>query len=313
MSELRAVALLTGSLVRRFLREGLILRSLAFPLGLTAGTLVVTLLVVALVRPQRVVAVPPQISPTLVESIEAHGFDTRVEPDLKEAVLDGRVWSATDGTTVWHTYPDSQTALLEAVVREEIGAAWRPELRLVLPQVGQAGPIGELIVHILGALFALYGVVFGVGTVARDRDDGSLEAELTLPIPRWIPGLARWIAGSLLLGLFYALAALVFTALFGIAEPGALIRNGAAGGATAVAIGLVTVGRAGIARGGFTSALSTGLLLGTLVMGAGLALPGPSAWVPLASMMGDGGGWAPLGLSLLAGGGASLVFGWRSA
>jgi hypothetical protein len=241
----RAIWLLTVSLWQRLLREGFVVRSLAFPVALTAGTLVATLVVVAAVKPPRTVAVPPGVEAALETSLRDHGFLPVTDPDPPTSVEMRRVYAGTDGEHLWRSWPRPEDALLEAAIRKVRGAPWRPEAEVRMPGTGASERVGLLLVRMIGALFALYGVVFGVGTVARDRDDGTLSAEMSLPVPLWVHGAARWISGATLLGLFFALSAMIFAAIFGLPDTGAAVRHGIAAGAGSVAVGLVSVGSAG--------------------------------------------------------------------
>lgn len=308
---LLAVLALTGAMLRRLLREGLVLRSLAFPVGLTAGTLVVTLAVVGWVRPQRTVAVPHDLDPALSLSLEEAGFMPVSSDAPPEDVGSRAAWAGTDGHTVWWSFPTPDNLVLEAVVREHVGADWTPSSVAQLPQADSSAGAGLMVVRLIGALFVLYGIVFGVGMVARDRDDATLEAELALPVPRWVHGASRWLSGSLLLVSFFTVCVLVFAALFSLEDMGAVMRHGAAAGSGAIAVGLMVVGRSGL-KSGFSSVLSMGLLAGTVLMGLGMVVPSVAAWLPVASLLTGGAGWAPLGGALLLGGASSLVFGWRS-
>ena len=87
---------------------------------------------------------------------------------------------------------------------------------------------GDIVCAVLALLFVLYGLVFGLGGVARDRDDGTLEMELSLPIPRWVGGMARWIASTLVLSVFYTVSVWMLAALLPVPGMGAVIRNGIA-------------------------------------------------------------------------------------
>jgi ABC-type transport system involved in multi-copper enzyme maturation permease subunit len=161
-------------------------------------------------------------------------------------------------------------------------------------------------------LFALYGVVFGVAMIARDRDDGTLEAELSLPMARWVPGAARWTSSTAVLAIFLGYCVALFDALVGVPDAGALIRHGIAASGGAVCLGIAVVGRAGIRRG-FSGPFAIGLTIATALLGMGIGLPRVGQWLPLASVLAGGDGWAPLTLSLLSGVVASALFAWRSA
>lgn len=300
-----ALVLLSASTVRRLLREGLVLRSMIWPGLVVCGTLVATVIVMAWLRPGRDVAVPLDVDPSLVAALEA--ADLRVHPseDPRAAVAAGRDPVGTDGQQVW-TYGQHFMGLeIESVVREWSGAAWRRVLPDP-PSANEGGVQGRAISRVVGLLFVLYGLVFGLGGVARDRDDGTLEAELALPVPRWTAGMARWFASTLVLSGFFALTVAMLAALLSVDQVWALIRNGVAACGAAVAIGLAVVGTAGIKQG-FSGPFALGMSLAT-----GLAALG-GAWdltfVPVASLFSSSSGWVPLAVS----GGLGLLSSWLFA
>ena len=146
---------------------------------------------------------------------------------------------------------------------------------------------GDVACRLVGLLFVLYGVVFGLGGVARDRDNGSLEAELALPVPRWVGGLARWIASSLVLGAFYAATVLLFSSMFPVRDCGAVVRHGVAAASVGVALGLSAVGSAGL-KNGFSGPLAVAMTGATGLASVGAALT--LAWMPIASLLTNGSG-----------------------
>ncbi len=306
-----AVALLTGILIRRFLREGFVLRSLVWPAVLTAGTLLVTLLVFAVAKESQVVGIPADLDPMLVERLKAEGWTPKVTDDLEHSTRGQESWAATDGDMLWRSWrPDSLR--LESILRERKHAPWRPEPDVKMPSTLETAPQGALFSKLVAVLFTLYGVVFGLGMVARDRDDGSLEAELALPLPHWVAGATRWLASTLVLSLFFGFSVLLFDAIIGVAEPGALIRHGIAATGGATAVGLVAVGRAGVKQG-FSGPLAVGLTGVMGLMGLGFTQPAIGSYLPLASLFAGGNGWIPVALTALLGAVASLVFSIRSA
>jgi hypothetical protein len=181
-----------------------------------------------------------------------------------------------------------------------------------MPDTADAAPQGALFSKLVAILFTLYGVVFGLGMVARDRDDGTLEAELALPLPHWVAGATRWLSATLVLSLFYAYSVILFDAIIGVADRGAMIRHGMAATGGATALGLVAVGKAGIKQG-FSGPLAGGLTATMAVMGIGLAQPDIGSYLPLASLFAGGSGWIPVGVSLGLGVLASWIFSVRSA
>lgn len=308
----RALALLTGTLTRRFLREGLVLRSLVWPTALCVLTLLITLGVASLLQSTGVVALADTLEPELVTELEGLQWPTRITDDPEAMVRSGAAWAGTDGTTLWTRQHGVSALTIEAALRRHEGAPWVPVPRDALPDPTAGGAQGGLICRILAVLFALYGVVFGLGSVARDRDDGTLEAELSLPVPHWVPGLARWLSASALLTVFFANAVVLVHAILAVDDPWAMVRHGSAACAGATAIGLVSVGRAGIKQG-FSGPLAAALTATTGGLGLGLAAPSWGQALPLASVFAGGSGWGPTGAAVAAGFVASAVFAARSA
>lgn len=304
----RALVLLTGASLRRMLREGLVLRSMIWPGLVTCITLAATLFIAATLRPGRTVGVSEDADPGLVAELVAAQFDVQTVDDPATAVRDGALSLGTDGHALW-IYGTPPSALeLESILRTRVGASWKP-MPMPLPEArgGQAG--GDVGCRVLGLLMVLYGLVFGLGGVARDRDDGSLDAELALPVPRWVGGLARWIASTAILTWFYALSVLVFGALMPVSAPWELVRHGMAATGTAVAIGLAVVGGAGLKQG-FSGPLALGMTLATGLASVGGVLHTP--WLPIASLFGGGSGWSAIAVSLLVGAGSALLYGRRT-
>jgi hypothetical protein len=312
---IRATLLLTGALLRRMLREGMVRRSLLWPTALTACTLLLTLLVMSWLRSGSVVGTLPSTPDVLVQDLKGAGFALIVVEDPDAALRSGRVWAATDGQRLWvqGDDPDLPGAVkLESIVRLHAKASWRPHRDPPLPKAGDAADSGRTITRLLAVLFSLYGVVFGLGMVSRDRDDGTLAAELALPVPGWVPGAARWLAGSAVVAAFYGLCALVFDALIGVPDIGAVIRNGAAAGATATAIGLGTVGKANL-RASFAAPFAFGMTLATGLSALGAFSSELGRMVPIASVFTESDGWIPLLGAAAAGVLATLAFWARAA
>lgn len=307
----RALALLTSSLVRRLLRDGMVLRSMIWPSAITVGTLLLTLVAFALWKGTGAVAVGTEAPPALVERIEAHGW-TVLPGDPEALVRDGRAFAGTDGRILWTRTHGIEQLELEALLREQAGAPWRPSAPDALPRQADSTVQADLLCRILAVLFALYGAVFGLGAVARDRDDGSLAAELTLPVPHWVPGMARWAAATGVITVFYGLAVALFHALMGVSDPWPFVRHGFAAAGGSAAIGLMVVGGAGLERG-FSGPLATSLALVTGTMGAGFALPDLGRVLPIGSVLAGGTGWAPAGAALALGLLSAAVFSVRSA
>jgi hypothetical protein len=289
---LRGLLLLTGALLRRLTREGLILRSLTFPTGLTVGTLVLTIGIVAWIRWDPLIAITPEVEhlqPALMEN----GLRTTVVEDPKAEVEAERAWAGTDGEEIWLSGRGPKALILESVVREDVGADWRPDADVPKPPLRVAIAMGRRVVMLLGVLFALYGVVFGAGMIARDRDAGILEIELSLPLPRWVVGASRLLAGTLSLSAFLALGILMVDAVIGVPDAWATIRHGIACSAGSTCIGLLVIGRAGL-KAGFTGPLTSGMSLATALIAVGLTAPDFAKWLPLASFASSASGWEAL-------------------
>ncbi|MBW1877735.1 MAG: ABC transporter permease subunit [Deltaproteobacteria bacterium] len=289
---LRGLLLLTGALLQRLTREGLVLRSLTFPTGLTVGTLVLTIGVVAWVRWDPLVAITADLEhlqPALVEN----GLRTAIVDDPQADVEAERAWAGTNGREIWLSGSGPKALILESMVRQELGADWRPDTDVPKPPLRVAIAMGRRVVMLLGVLFALYGVVFGAGMIARDRDAGILEIELSLPLPRWVVGASRLLAGTLSLSVFLALGILMVDAVIGIPNAWATIRHGIACACGSTCIGMLVIGRAGL-KAGFTGPLTTGMSLATGLVAVGLTAPGFARWLPLASFASSASGWEAL-------------------
>lgn len=302
---------LTASMLKRLTREGLVLRSLTFPTALVIGTLMMTIGVVAWLRWSPLVAVPPHL---------AHLEGVLVENDLRVTVVEdpiatvdaGKAWGGTDGSLIRIRGGGPKALVFESVVRQEAGARWRPDADVPRPPLGVAQAMGERIVILLGALFALYGVVFGAGMVARDRDSSTLEIELALPLPRWVHGATRLLTASLSLSAFLGLGILMVDAVIGLPDVAASIRHGIACAVGATSIGLLVIGRGGL-KTGFTGPLTSGMTAATALFAFGLTAPGAARWLPLASFASSASGWEALLGAVVAAVLTVLLFTWRSA
>jgi hypothetical protein len=305
----RALVILTCSTARRLLREGLVVRSLVWPTIVASGTLALTLLVMIWLRPPWLeVAVTPDMDPALRSILVQRGFKP-VDSDNPAALVESRTIDlGTDGHTVWIVDGHPHGSTFESTVRKFHDAPWAP-VRGQPISTPEGAVFGRTVCRFLALVFTLYGLVFGLGGVARDRDDGTLEAELALPVPRVVVGLSRWLASTLVLGPAYALAVAVFAALLTVADPVSVLLHGTAASATAAAIGIAVVGTAGI-RQGFAGPFAMGMTLATGLAGAGAALD--LDWVPIASLFAGGSGWESAGLAVVAGVAASIVFAQRA-
>ncbi len=297
---------ISAGLLVRLLREPLILRSLFWPPFASVVALGGTVVTVLLLTAPSTAALSGRGTPLRAE-IEDAGWRVIEVADAAAAVSAGYAEAGTDGETVWFT--DDATAV-EAAARKAAGSAWYPLRRKGMPQ----HPPGQnpILPKLLGVIYTLYGAVFGLAAVARDRDDGTLSAELALPIARWVPGAARWLAPTVLLGVASATNVAIFGALLDTLATPALVRDCLAAAGAAVAIGLAVVGRHGLDRG-LSGPLSAALVGVASLLGIGAAAPIPGKWLPIASLVASGDGWAPLMGALGMGAAATLMFARRSA
>ncbi len=281
-----AVLILTGDTIRRLLREGLVVRSLVWPGLLAAASLAAVLGVLAMVRSEPRIAVAPGTPPAVVAALSAAGLTVEEDPNPRAAVVGGQAPIGTDGHVVW-SRGGAHTLQAEIAVRNAVGAPWTP----VAPILGPAGapPVAsdvpklpeDAVGRVLAMLFMLYGLVFGLGGVARDRDQGILDAELCLPIPRWATGFARWLGSTVVLTGFLALSVLLVNAVLPLGDPTPALVHGFAALATSVAIGMAVVGHAGLKQG-FSGPFGVGMTLTTGAASLGLRYDLP--WVPVASL-----------------------------
>ena len=293
MSTLAALFWLTRSLLTRLLRYGMIVRSLAFPATLIALTLLLTVWVVQGTQPAPIMAVTSEFSSSQLDhELKRVGLSMQVVDDPMQWVQSGRATAGTDGATYWVSSTSRLTLAGEHAVRTVLAANWRPAIpELAPPEQIQA--LGTLIARVLLGIFSLYGVVFGAAMVARDREDGSLEVDCALPIPRWVHGTARVSAGSALLIVFLTSSLYMLQALVGVMNANQWLIHGTAASLASVALGLVSAGRAKL-NTGFGAALALGLTLATALFGIGYGAPIVGQHLPLASIVTGGDPLVPL-------------------
>lgn len=305
-----ALVALVGANLRRLLRESIVRRALGFPVVLVIATLLGTLVVVSVSRGVPVVALGASATDADADALVDVGLRT-VRVDDPVAMV-----AAGDAIAAWTppelATPGGRDAIkAERELRRLRNASWEPTPPR-LPGIRHTQRQGSGIAALLVAIYSLYGVVFGAGMIARDRDDGTLEVELAMAIPGWVHGLARWLAAASVLGAFVALAIAMVAAILGLPDSAALTRHGVAAALGSVALGLGSVGRAGI-NTGFAATLAAGLSVATGLLGLGWWLPQVGAWLPLASVAAGGEGWAPLAGAVALGMAGIAMFTWRSA
>lgn len=307
---LPALLPLLGSHLKRLLREGMARRALGFPAVLSVVVLLGTIAVVSVIRGTPGVAFEDPPDPALAAMIADAGLRVVVSDDVESEVAErNAVFGVAQDQ--WYSRGGRAAVDAERLIRTSRNARWVPHPP-PLPGVAQTAAQGAVITSMLIAIYALYGVVFGAGMIARDRDDGTLEVELTLALPKAIHGLSRWLAATLVIGFWVALATLLTASLLGLPDAAAIVRHGLAGSGTAVAIGLASVGRSGI-KTGFAASLAAGLTMTTALLGLGYLLPAIGQWLPVASLAAGGSGWVPLLGTPVAAAVAIALFTWRSA
>lgn len=304
------LAWLTASHLQRLLREGMIRRALAFPVVLVGLTLALTLLVVGVLRGPSIVATDHPLPPAQARALLDEGFVVRQLDDPRQAIVRREAVLALS-RDVWWTAGGRQAIHAESVLRRARGAPWWPAPP-PLPDAAFGRQQGRLIALLILAIYTLYGVVFGAAMVARDRDQGTLEVELALPMPASLHGLSRWIAASAILSGWMVLGVALVAAWIGADDAPALVRIGLAAAFGAVALGLAAVGRAGL-KTGFAVSLAGGLSAATALFGLGYGVPSVGRWLPIASLIAGGDGWSPLVGAAALGAVAVLVFTYRTA
>ncbi len=303
--DVRATLELTRVLLVRMLREGIIVRSLAWPPALVASTLLGTATVVAVTRQPEEVIVTPALA-DLVPELSALGFRVRIETEPSRFA--GSVLAATDGETLW---ANGNTEAVERIIRIRRDAGWYPDPPPRPPLPSRTGVEG-LLPRLSAILYTLYGAVFGLAATARDRNDGTLAAELALPVHRSALGLARWLAPTVALSAAITSNYAFYAAIIGAEVTPAMLRNGIAAAAASVALGLGVVGTSGLDNR-LSGPLAIAILSLTALFALGGLAPGLAAWIPVASLLTNSPGWAPVAGAMVAGLLAVALFARRTA
>ncbi len=283
-ADLEALGALTLTMATRLLREGLVVRALAWPGLLSAVALVGSTAMVALISRSPELGVPAD-QPAVVASLEAAGFAVVVVDDPEAAVREGRVegaaWPSASGWTLQAGQGLGVALRAEGAIRSAIGAPWTVERSAPPARSREGGLAVRAMAGLLSVLFALYGVVLGAGTVMRDRQGAVLEAEHSLPVPFVFHAVARLIAATVALGAALTLTLLLLHALVGVADVAAWVWHGTWAGAAGAALGVGAMGGRGE---GFSAPLSRALTAGLGLFALGWTLPAVGAWIPLASL-----------------------------
>lgn len=292
-SRLRPLAALTLAVVLRLLREGLVVRALAWPGLLTALTLVSTAGVFATWGLGPTVAVNV---PELVEPLQKQGLRVQLTDDPKALLLAGSVihaiWKEGDRFVLGKTWGGRATERTEATLRDFAEDRWRMEVPPLQTKSGETRTEAALMAGVIGLLFTLYGVVMGAGTLFRDRSSGSLEADLALPVPAWMHAAARLLALLFVLGPGLVVSLALVNAILAIDAVGAWMLT-----ATCAAVGGGTLGFALMASAkaerGFSGPLSRALTGTMAIMAFGWWQPNIGRFLPVGSVAAFMGGTPP--------------------
>lgn len=312
----RVWAAWTGAHLRRLAREGVVLRALCGPALLLTVTLVATGAMASIAQDVYPVAVADGRQ---ASALREAGVEAAVVADPLDALERGdtdRVVVTSAAGVVFHARPSGwarwsgrrarEELLIEAVLRDELGAAWRLDVEPLADLTPELPGQVSTLARILGVLYTLYAVVLATASMVRDREQGVLEADGALPLPGWSSPAARasavWLAvGGTLVG-----TQVLVGALLGLATMGAVILGGLTAVTTGVALGIAApagrglrpVGPFQVAPGGLSAPLSQALVATMALGGTGWAMPAHGRFLPVGGL--SAGADAPLALGVSA-------------
>jgi hypothetical protein len=312
VSLVRSLVALSIATLRRFSRDQRVVQSVLWPIFLTPVTMAITLAVLTSARsPVRVVAIPdtPQ-SAQLSTALTQAGWTVLPSADPMSSVDGGEVTLGTDGATIWTTASADPTLELDLLLRTRRDAAWSFSPRRMQPDKANLQHIAGLILSPLSLLFVLYALVFSLGALSRDRDEQVLDVEFTLPVPTWLPILARWWAAVVLLVPAHTLSVGILHAMMPSSDPVGFVCRGTGAIAAAAAIGVAVVQGPGVKQG------FSGPFAAASIVVAGLFIVGPAlpfgTWLPLTSLLTSGPPMPSLVLGLLCGPIGAAIFAIRA-
>lgn len=289
----RSLAALTLAVMLRLLREGLVVRALAWPGLLASLALVGTAGAYAVWGTTPTIAVG---SEELLAPLRARGFDVELvehpEARLREGLVIHAIWKEDGRWVLGRSWGGRATLEAEAALRDYAGDRWRLEIPPLEARPGDVDHQAALLAGVIGLLFTLYGVVMGAGALYRDRSTGSLESELALPVPNWMHAAARLLALLLVLGPALVISLLIVTALLAIDNVGLWMLTGTCAAVVGGTIGFALMARA-VAAHGFSGPLSRALTLTMAAMALGWWQPALGRWLPLVSLGSFMAGTAP--------------------
>ncbi|HYC57575.1 MAG TPA: hypothetical protein VEL28_21765, partial [Candidatus Binatia bacterium] len=281
---MRALFFLTLAVLLRLLREGLVVRAMAWP-GLLAS-----LALVGTASAYAAWGTTPDVyvsAPELVAPLQQDGFRVYVVEDPEPLLLSGQatraIWREGDMYVLGRTWGGRATHRAESVLRDAAGDRWRLEIPPLEARPGDVRNQAALLAGIIALLFTLYGVVMGAGTLYRDRSNGALEAELALPVPVWMHASARMLALGAVLGPALAVSLLVVDSLMTIDNLALWLMVGSSAALAGGAVGFAMMAR-GSAEKGFSGPLSRALTTTMALMALGWWQPGFGRFLPLTSL-----------------------------
>jgi len=309
IASVRATGWLTLALMRRSIREGIVLRSLVVPGAIAVFGTLATMLVTTWMLPAARIAVDDDAPIEVVDRIEALGGEPVAVPDVMEALHASVADVGISRGRLLVDLRGAQPLGAEHIARHALGGRWLPATspRATQDRIPPTGP-AQAIVRMLVGLFCLYGVVFGAGGIARDRSMGLLDAELVVGLPHVAIGMARWLASVTVVALPLVATIAAVDAVVWVEGAATLGWHGVAGVAASVSVGMVAIGQADLDKG-FSGPLALGLGSLAALFSAGLT-PGLGSLVPVGSILLAGPATDPLPAL-----GASLVMsalGWWS-
>jgi len=286
-SNLRALAGMSVAIIIRLLREGLVVRALAWPGLLTALSMFISASLTIAWRSNPVIYVSDA---AIVEPLKAADFQVLVVDDPEATLKDGRaeraVWREGDRLVLGVTWGGSLSYKAESVLRNLTGERWR--LEVPAPQKRRRDsvelrPVTGLLAGVVALLFTLYGVVIGAGSLYRDRSSGVLESDLALAVPRWIHAAARIVALAAVLGPALVVSLFIVDGLLPIYRLYHWMFAGFFAALLGGTLGVVLMARANSVRG-FSGPLSQALMVSMGLISLGYWSPDVGRFVPLMSL-----------------------------
>lgn len=280
----RPLAALTLAVMLRLLREGLVVRALAWPGLLASLALVGTAGAYAVWGTTPTIAIGTE---ELRAPLQERGFRVALvehpEALLREGSISRAIWKEEERWVLGRSWSNRTTTMAEAALRDFAGDRWRVEVPPLEARPGDIDREASLMAGVIGLLFTLYGVVMGAGALYRDRTTGALESELALPVPSWMHAAARLLALLAVLGPGLVISLMIVTALLAINNVELWILTGTSAALTGGTLGFALMARAA-ANHGFSGPLSRALTATMAAIALGWWQPSLGCWLPLVSL-----------------------------